>query len=92
MLYGTLKEQENKLDMIMRNLESQSVNTGFVPQQATLSNPPAATNVSQQNTPNYVAGVQMLLISPVGNVQDVVRQHSVADVKVVDFLRINFQK
>lgn len=53
MLYGTLKEQENKLDMIMRNLESQSVNTGFVPQQATLSNPPAATNVSQQNTPNY---------------------------------------
>ena len=34
----------------------------------------------------------MLLISPVGNVQDVVRQHSVADVKVVDFLRINFQK
>ena len=38
------------------------------------------------------AGVQMLLISPVGNVQDVVRQHSVADVKVVDFLRLNFQK
>lgn len=53
MLYGTLKEQENKLDMIMHNLESQSINTGFVPQQATLSNPPAATNVSQQNTPNY---------------------------------------
>ena len=78
MLYGTLKEQENKLDMIMRNLESQSVNTGFVPQQATLL--------------IMVAGVQMLLISPVGNVQDVVRQHSVADVKVVDFLRINFQK
>lgn len=53
MLYGTLKEQENKLDMIMRNLESQPVNTGFVPQQATPSNPPAASNVSQQNAPNY---------------------------------------
>lgn len=66
----------------MRNLESQSVNTGFVPQQATLSNPPAATNVSQQNTPNYGSWST--------NVQDVVRQHSVADVKVVDFLRINF--
>lgn len=92
MLYGTLKEQENKLDMIMRNLESQSVNTGFVPQQATLSNPPAATNVPSKILLIMVAGVQMLLISPVGNVQDVVRQHSIADVKVVDFLRINFQK
>lgn len=92
MLYGTLKEQENKLDMIMRNLESQSVNTGFVPQQATLSNPPVATNVSQQNTPNYGSWSTDVMISPVGNVQDVVRQHSVADVKVVDFLRINFQK
>ena len=90
MLYGTLKEQENKLDMIMRNLESQSVNTGFVPQQATLSNPPAATNVSQQNTPNYGSWSTDVIDSPVGNVQDVVRQHSVADVKVVDFLRINF--
>lgn len=85
MLYGTLKEQENKLDMIMRNLESQSVNTGFVPQQATLSNPPVATNVPSKILLIMVAGVQMLLISPVGNVQDVVRQHSVADVKVVDF-------
>ena len=92
MLYGTLKEQENKLDMIMRNLESQSVNTGFVPQQATLSNPPAATNVSQQNTPNYGSWSTDVIDQSVGNVQDVVRQHSVADVKVVDFLRINFQK
>lgn len=76
----------------MRNLESQSVNTGFVPRQATLSNPPVATNVPSKILLIMVAGVQMLLISPVGNVQDVVRQHSVADVKVVDFLRINFQK
>ena len=70
----------------MRNLESQSVNTGFVPQQATLPMFPSKILLIM------VAGVQMLLISPVGNVQDVVRQHSVADVKVVDFLRINFQK
>ena len=90
MLYGTLKEQENKLDMIMRNLESQSVNTGFVPQQATLSNPPAATNVSQQNTPNYGSWSTDVIDQSSWNVQDVVRQHSVADVKVVDFLRINF--
>ena len=90
MLYGTLKEQENKLDMIMRNLESQSVNTGFVPRQATLSNPPVATNVSQQITPNY--GSWSTDVIDQSNVQDVVRQHSVADVKVVDFLRINFQK
>ena len=70
----------------MRNLESQSVNTGFVPQQATLSNPPAATNVSKQNHPNYGRWSTDVIV------QDVVRQHSVADVKVVDFLRINFQK
>lgn len=92
MLYGTLKEQENKLDMIMRNLESQSVNTGFVPQQATLSNPLPLPMFPSKILLIMAAGVQMLLISPVGNVQDVVRQHSVADVKVVDFLRLNFQK
>ena len=76
----------------MRNLESQSVNTGFVPQQATLSIRLPLPMFPSKILLIMVAGVQMLLISPVGNVQDVVRQHSVADVKVVDFLRINFQK
>ena len=73
----------------MRNLESQSVNTGFVPQQATLSNPPAATNVSQQNTPNYGSWSTDVIDQ---SSWECPRQHSVADVKVVDFLRINFQK